>query len=99
MKATPPRSLRGPVLDGPSRARFLAFAVLQHRRIEAGEGKRTTALLSRHCPQGDADGVRMFRNGEEDRQHAPAALSIDHLDAPLPRRDVKSAIRLISFMA
>jgi len=26
----------------------------------------------------------MFRNGEEDRQHAPALLYIDHLDAPFP---------------
>ena len=26
----------------------------------------------------------MLRDGEEDRQHAPAPLYIDHLDAPLP---------------
>ena len=26
----------------------------------------------------------MFRNGEKDRQHAPALLYIDHLDAPFP---------------
>ena len=49
-------------------------------------------MTTAEADQRHDDGVRrlgttayvMFRNGEEDRQHAPALLYIDHLDAPFP---------------
>jgi hypothetical protein len=59
------------------------FAVLQHRRVTAVRGKGPRPSSADTARNGTRTAFVMFRNGEEDRQHAPAA--IDHLDAPLPR--------------